>query len=173
MPNLKARLRPISAIILDVDGVLTNGMVTTMPDGDQLRQMNIKDGYALQFAIKKGLHISIISGGNSESVRMRLNTLGIKEVNLGCKNKIEVFESLKSKYQLKTEEILYMGDDLPDFQVMQKVGFAACPIDAAAEIKSISDYISPHKGGEGCVRDIIEQVLKLKGQWFDQDGFEW
>jgi 3-deoxy-D-manno-octulosonate 8-phosphate phosphatase (KDO 8-P phosphatase) len=148
-------------------------MVITLPDGDQVRRMNIKDGYALQHAVKKGYHISIISGGTSESVRKRLNGLGIKEVNLSCKNKIEVFEKLQEKYDLKAEEILYMGDDIPDYKVMQKVGFAACPKDAAEEIKSISHYISPKKGGEGCVRDLIEQLLKLQGKWFDEDSHEW
>jgi len=173
MSNIKAKLRPITAFMLDVDGVLTDGMVITLPDGEQVRRMNIKDGYALQHAVKKGYHISIISGGTSESVRKRLNTLGITEVNLACKNKVEVFEKLKEKFGLKKEEILYMGDDIPDYKVMQKVGFAACPNDAAEEIKSISDYISSKKGGEGCVRDLIEQVLKLQGKWFDDDSFEW
>jgi len=173
MSNLKARFNAISAFILDVDGVLTDGMVTTLADGDQVRRMNIKDGYALQHAVKKGYHISIISGGKSESVRIRLNTLGITEVNLGCKNKIEVFEKLQKEYNLSADQILYMGDDIPDYKVMKKVGFAACPSDAAEEIKGISDYISPKKGGEGCVRDVVEQVLKLQGKWFDEDSFEW
>lgn len=173
MSSLKAKLQNISAFMLDVDGVLSDGMVLTLPDGEQVRRMNIKDGYALQHAIKKGYHISIISGGTSESVRKRLNTLGITEVNLGCKNKIAVFEKLKEQFSLRTEQILYMGDDIPDYQVMQKVGFAACPKDAAAEIKEISDYISPKKGGEGCVRDVLEQVLRLQGNWFDEDSFEW
>ncbi len=173
MSNLKAKLKPIAAFILDVDGVLTDGKVITMPDGDQLRSMNIKDGYALQHAVKKGYHISIISGGTSESVRLRLNGLGIEEVNLGCKNKIAVFEELKNRFNLKKEQILYMGDDIPDYKVMQEVGFAACPKDAAEEIKMISDYISPKKGGEGCVRDLIEQVLRLHNKWFDEDSFEW
>lgn len=173
MANLKAKLRNISAIMLDVDGVLTDGMVITLPDGDQVRRMNIKDGYALQHAVKKGYHISIISGGTSESVRLRLNGLGIKEVNLACKNKMEVFENLKTKFNLESENILYMGDDIPDYKVMQKVGFAACPNDAADEIKSISHYISPKKGGEGCVRDLLEQIMRLQGKWFDEDSFEW
>ena len=173
MSNLKAKLKNISAFMLDVDGVLTDGMVLTLPDGDQIRRMNIKDGYALQHAVKKGYHISIISGGTSESVRLRLKGLGIEEINLGCKNKIEVFEKLKTKFNLDKENILYMGDDIPDYKVMQKVGFAACPLDAADEIKSVSDYVSPKKGGEGCVRDLIEQVLRLQGKWFDEDAFEW
>lgn len=171
--NLKARLRKINTIMLDVDGVLTDGMVHTLPNGDQIRSMNIKDGYALQHAVKKGYHISIISGGTSESVRKRLNGLGIEEVNLGCKNKLEVFEKLKKRFKLEKENILYMGDDIPDYKVMQSVGFAACPSDAADEIKGISDFISSKKGGEGCVRDLLEQVLRIRGDWFDEDSFHW
>lgn len=171
--NLKAKLRKINAFIFDVDGVLTDGRVITMPDGDQLRSMNIKDGYALQHAVKKGYHISIISGGKSESVRLRLKSLGIEEVNLACKNKVEVFEKLKADFKLKDEEILYMGDDIPDYRLMKMVGFAACPKDAAAEIKDICHYISPKNGGEGCVRELIEQVMKLHDNWFDEDSHEW
>lgn len=173
MDNLQARLKAISTFVFDVDGVLTDGSVITLPDGDQVRRMNIKDGYALQHAVKKGYEIVIISGGTSESVRTRLNGLGIKNVNLGCKNKVGVFEDLKEKHALKEEEILYMGDDIPDYRLMKRVSFAACPQDAASEIKEICDYISPYKGGEGCVRQMIEQVLKLRGDWFDEDSHEW
>ncbi|MAY84448.1 MAG: 3-deoxy-D-manno-octulosonate 8-phosphate phosphatase [Flavobacteriales bacterium] len=173
MDNLQARLKEISTFVFDVDGVLTDGTVITMPDGDQVRRMNIKDGYALQHAVKKGYEIVIISGGTSESVRLRLNGLGIQNVNLGCKNKVAVFEDLKESHKLKEEEILYMGDDIPDYKLMKRVGFAACPQDAASEIKEICDYISPIKGGEGCVRQMIEQVLKLRGDWFDNDSHEW
>lgn len=173
MDNLQARLKKVSTFIFDVDGVLTDGSVFTMPDGDQLRRMNIKDGYALQHAVKKGYEIVIISGGKSESVRLRLEGLGIKNVNLACKNKVRIFEELKKSHGLQEEEILYMGDDIPDYRLMKMVGFAACPSDAATEIKEISDYISPIKGGEGCVRQMIEQVMKLKGDWFDDDSHEW
>jgi len=173
MDNLQAKLREISTFIFDVDGVLTDGSVITLPDGDQVRRMNIKDGYALQHAVKKGYHIIIISGGTSESVRLRLNGLGIEDVYLASKNKMSVYEEVCKKYELKSEEILYMGDDIPDYKLMSIVGFAACPKDAADEIKSICKYISPYKGGEGCVREMIEQVLKLKGHWFDQDSHEW
>lgn len=173
MDNLQAKLQKISTFIFDVDGVLTDGSVITLPDGDQVRRMNIKDGYALQHAVKKGYHIIIISGGTSESVRMRLNGLGITDVYLASKNKISVYEEVKKKYDLKEEEILYMGDDIPDYHLMKKVHFAACPKDAAHEIKDICQYISPFKGGEGCVREMIEHVLKLKGHWFDEDSHEW
>lgn len=173
MDNLQARLKKVNTFIFDVDGVLTDGMVITLPDGDQVRRMNIKDGYALQHAVKKGYQILIISGGTSESVRKRLNGLGIEKVHLACKNKVEVYEKLKAEQGLQEEEILYMGDDIPDYKLMKMVGFAACPQDAAAEIKSISDYISAKKGGEGCVREILEQVLKLNGHWMDDDSHEW
>lgn len=173
MDNYLKKLEDINTFIFDVDGVLTDGSVLTLADGDQIRKMNIKDGYALQHAIKKGYHISIISGGTSESVRKRLNGLGIEDVNLKCKNKVEVFEKLKSKFDLVDENILYMGDDIPDYRVMQRVGFASCPNDAAEEIKSICDYISPKNGGEGCVRDIMEKVMKLQDKWFDEDSHHW
>lgn len=173
MSIAKTKLNTIKAILLDVDGVLTNGMVTILPDGEQIRQMNIKDGYALQHAVKKGYHIAIISGGTSESVRMRLNGLGIQEVHLGCRNKLNVFEKLIEQYGLKTEEILYMGDDIPDYEIMQKAGFSACPKDAATEIKELADYISPKDGGMGCVRDVLEQLMRLQDKWFDEDSIEW
>lgn len=173
MANVLEKLKDIKAFMLDVDGVLTDGMVLTLPTGDQVRRMNIKDGYALQHAVKKGYPICIISGGTSESVRLRLEGLGIQEVRLACKNKIEVFEELKNKYQLQDHEILYMGDDIPDYKIMQKVGFAACPANAADEIKSVSHLICKENGGEGCVRAMIEKVLKLDGNWFDEDSFEW
>jgi len=159
--------------MLDVDGVLTDGMVTTLPNGDQIRQMNIKDGYALQHAVKKGYHLEIISGGNSDSVRIRLNSLGIKNVHLGCKNKLKVFEQLLQNNRLIAEEVLYMGDDLPDYEILQEVGFSCCPKDAAKEIKAIVDYISPKKGGEGCVRDVLEQLMQLQEKWFDKRSREW
>ncbi len=173
MGNFKELLPKINSFIFDVDGVLTNGMVTTLPDGDQIRTMNIKDGYALQYAIKKGYNIAIISGGSSESVRTRLNGLGITDVYLKASNKIAIFENYIKEKNILAENILYMGDDIPDYHVMQKCGVATCPKDAAIEIKSISDYISDKNGGQGCVRDIIEQVMRCNGDWFDKDAVEW
>ncbi len=173
MDNVLSKLNDIKAFMLDVDGVLTDGMVLTLPDGDQVRRMNIKDGYALQHAVKKGYTICIISGGTSESVRLRLEGLGIKDVHLGCKNKIKVFEQLKQQHGLENNEVLYMGDDIPDYKIMQQVGVAACPANAAEEIKGISHFISSKNGGEGCVRELLEKVMKLHSKWFDKDGFEW
>lgn len=166
MGNIKQLFSKINTFILDIDGVLTDSMVLTLPDGDQIRKMNIKDGYALKCAIDHGFHVSIISGGSSESVRKRLSGLGIEEIHLGCSNKVEVYQKLLKKYSLQPANILYMGDDIPDYEVMSLVGVAACPEDAAHEIKSIANYISSYKGGQGAVRDVIEQVMKVQDKWF-------
>ncbi len=171
--NYKEILHQITTFIFDVDGVLTDGTVTIMPDGEQVRKMLVKDGYALQLAVKKGYNVAIISGGRNEGVRKRLHGLGIKDVFLGISHKIEQYEDYINDYNLKPENILYMGDDLPDYEVMQKVGLATCPADAASEIKSIAKYVSHKNGGEGCVRDVMEQVMKLHGKWMDQSDLNW
>lgn len=173
MSNFKEMLPNITTFIFDIDGVLTNGMVTVLPDGDQIRMMNIKDGYALQYAVKKGYNIAIISGGSSESVRSRLNGLGIKDVFLKSSNKIEIFNQYLKDKNIGSENVLYMGDDIPDYNVMKIAGVATCPNNAAIEIKDISHYISDKNGGEGCVRDIVEQVLRCQGKWFNADAHEW
>jgi 3-deoxy-D-manno-octulosonate 8-phosphate phosphatase (KDO 8-P phosphatase) len=169
MENFKEKLNRIKCFIFDVDGVLTNGSLIIMPDGEMLRTMNIKDGYAMQLAIKKGYHMAIISGGKSEGVPVRLQRLGITEVHMQVKNKIKVYADLKEKYALTDEQILYMGDDLPDLEIMHQVGLAACPEDACTEVKAIAIYRSLKKGGEGCVRDLIEQVMRLHGNWEEQE----
>jgi 3-deoxy-D-manno-octulosonate 8-phosphate phosphatase (KDO 8-P phosphatase) len=171
--NFKQLLNNVSTFIFDVDGVLTDGTVLLMPNGEQVRNMNIKDGYALQLAIKKGYRVAIISGGKSEEVRTRMLGLGVTDVFLGVAYKLEKFEEYLLNNELKAEEILYMGDDIPDYEVMRKVGVAACPFDSAPEISSICSYISQKKGGEGCVRDVIEQTMRLHGKWFDNSGFVW
>ena len=173
MENFKTKLNNIKTFIFDVDGVLTNGSVTLMPDGEQVRVMNIKDGYALQLAIKKGYKIAIISGGKSEMVRNRLNGLGITDIYLGSHTKLDTYNEFIATYNINPEEILYMGDDIPDYEVMQRVGVPTCPNDSAQEIKDICIYISQKKGGEGAVRDVIEQVMKVHGNWMDKDGFVW
>ena len=157
----------ISTLIFDVDGVLTNGMVTIMPNGEQLRALSSKDGFAIQLAIRKGMRICVITGGNSESVKAALQRLGIQDVYLKVANKIDTYDDIKIMYDLKDEEIMYMGDDLPDYEVMKTVGIAACPSNAAREILDISKYISDRKGGEGCARDIIEKVLRAKKMWME------
>lgn len=165
MKNFKEKLNDITTFLFDVDGVLTNGIVTVMPTGEMVRNLNSKDGYAIQLAIKKGYRIAIITGGNSQSVKKALQDLGIKEVFLSQSNKMNCYENYITENKLNPDEILYMGDDLPDYEVMNSVSIAACPKNAAHEIKQISIYISDRKGGEGCVRDIIEQVMRCQGKW--------
>ena len=164
-----AKLSQITAFVFDVDGVLTDGTVLVTESGEQLRRFSIKDGYALQLAVKRGFKIAIITGGRSQSIVSRLTSLGISDVYLGVEYKTEKFEEFLLAYGLSADQILYMGDDVPDYPVMQLVGLPTCPADAAEEIKAISAYISPVKGGKGCVRDVIEKVLKVQGLWADED----
>jgi 3-deoxy-D-manno-octulosonate 8-phosphate phosphatase (KDO 8-P phosphatase) len=174
MSNYKERLRHITTFIFDYDGVLTNGNVILMNDGEALRTANVKDGYAMQYAVKKGYRIAVISGGRSQAIIKRFDALDVRDVFIGVCNKDEVFEAYKKKNNLKNEEILFMGDDIPDYHLMCKAGVAMCPADASEEIKSVSSFISGIKGGDGCVRDVIEQVLRLQGKWFDKEhAFCW
>jgi 3-deoxy-D-manno-octulosonate 8-phosphate phosphatase (KDO 8-P phosphatase) len=161
----KEKFNKISTFIFDVDGVLTDGTVILLPGGEQARKMNIKDGYALQLAIKQGYNICVITGGKSESVKRRLEGLGIKDIYLNVSDKVDRLEDFIYSNHLTYDEILYMGDDMPDYEAMQKVFLPVCPYDAAPEIKSICQYISPYTGGNGCVRDVVEQVLKVQEKW--------
>ena len=163
--SYKQLLPNISTFIFDVDGVLTNGMLTIMPDGELVRHMNVKDGYAIKIALNKGFKVCIISGGTNQAVKSRLAALGISDIYLGAHNKIQQYNEIVDKYNLNPEHILYMGDDIPDIPVMQKVGMPSCPNDAVPEVQRTAKYISNHKGGEGCVRDVIEQVLKVQKKW--------
>jgi 3-deoxy-D-manno-octulosonate 8-phosphate phosphatase (KDO 8-P phosphatase) len=165
--SYKQLLPKISTFIFDVDGVLTNGMLTIMPSGELVRHMNVKDGYAMKIALNKGFRVCIISGGTNQAVKSRLAALGIEDIYLGAHDKIQQYNEIVGKYNLSAENVLYMGDDIPDLPVMQKVGLASCPNDAVPEIQNASKYISNLKGGEGCVRDVIEQVLKVQGKWND------
>ncbi|MCA1761657.1 MAG: KdsC family phosphatase [Cryomorphaceae bacterium] len=171
--SYKELLPSVNTFIFDVDGVFTNGMVHIMPDGLLLRQLSVKDSYAIQYAIKKEYRIAIITGGNSMAVRDGLQSLGIQHIFLESKNKEKVYRDFAERESLNFSEILYMGDDIPDYDVMKLSGVAACPADASQEIKQISNYVSHKKGGEGCVRDIIEQTLRVQGKWFDKDALEW
>ncbi len=155
----------ITTFIFDVDGVLTDGNVTVFSNGELIRNMNIKDGYALKTAVNEGYNVCIISGGTNEGVRLRLRALGITNIYLGAHNKTEQLDEYLDIYNIKPEHVLYMGDDIPDFPVMKLVGLAACPKDAVPEIQDISHYVSQKKGGNGCVRDVIEQVLKVQDKW--------
>lgn len=168
------RLPKITTLIFDIDGVLTDGIVTIMPNGDQLRSLNSKDGFAIQLAVRKGFKICVITGGNSENVKMRLAKMGVTDVYLNIAQKIDTYDDIKVMYDLKDEEIMYMGDDLPDYEIMQQVGIPACPQNAAREIRDISKYISDQDGGKGCVRDIIEKVLRAQGKWMtDKSDLTW
>lgn len=159
------KLKSVQAFIFDMDGVLTDGSLTLMPGGAMARRMNVKDGYALQLAIKKGYLIAIISGSDSEEAVVRFNKLGITDVWMKAKDKIVSTQSFLKKNNLSWNNVLYMGDDIPDLEVMKKVGISCCPADAVQEIKNVSAFISHINGGMGCVRDIIEKVLKLRGDW--------
>ncbi len=173
MANYKEHLVHINTFIFDYDGVLTDGSVITTNEGDAYRISNVKDGYALQFASKKGYRVAIISGARSESMMHRLKALQINDIFLGVEKKISVYREYLKANNLKPEQVLYMGDDIPDYEVMLEVGISACPADAAEEIKSVSKYISHFNGGKGCVRDVIEQVMKVQGKWMNDDACHW
>lgn len=163
--NVLALFEPIRLFVFDIDGVLTNGQLLVREDGTLLRSMSIKDGYALQLAIKKGYEVFVISGGKSDAARIRLNRLGLEHVFIGIDDKAGFLRELMAKYAFRPEETLYMGDDMPDRKPMQACGLKVAPADAVPEILALADYISPKKGGEGCVRDVIEKVLKIQGNW--------
>jgi 3-deoxy-D-manno-octulosonate 8-phosphate phosphatase (KDO 8-P phosphatase) len=164
---LLEKLKQVTTFIFDVDGVLTNGDIIASESGELLRTFNIKDGYALQLAVKKGYHVCIISGGRGQAMEKRFDGLGIPDVYLGIGDKVAVFNNYLEIYDLSPDEVLYMGDDIPDLKVMQLVGIPTCPADAIEDIKAISSYISPFNGGKTAVRDIIEKVLRLQEKWFD------
>ena len=161
----KQKLLNIKAFVFDVDGVLTNGGLIIHPDGKFIRQMNAKDGYAIKLAIKQGYTIGVITGGREQNIKIRLENLGIKEVFLGIHDKLPVLKKFLKNNNLKKENIIYMGDDIPDLKALQHVGLSCCPSDAAIDVQKICNYISPKRGGEGCVRDIIEQTLRLTNKW--------
>jgi 3-deoxy-D-manno-octulosonate 8-phosphate phosphatase (KDO 8-P phosphatase) len=171
--NYKEIFKNISTVVLDVDGVLTNGDIILMPGMQPVRKMNAKDGYAMQLAVRNGIRMAIITGGRSPEVKERLQGLGITDIYLGASSKMESYEDLKMCYDLKDDEILYMGDDLPDYDIMKIVALAAAPQDAAPEIKSVADYVSPVNGGKGCVRDVLEQLLKIQGKWARSEDRTW
>ena len=170
--SYKKKLAEVTTFIFDVDGVLTNGNVMLFRD-EVVRTLNSRDGYAMQYAAKLGYSMYVVTGGNSVAVKNRLLKLGVNEVFLQSKNKKEVYEKLKEQKNLTDREILYMGDDIPDYEVMTLAGVSACPQDASVEIKEISDYQSPYLGGRHCVRDVIEQTLRVQGKWFGEQAIEW
>ncbi len=163
--NILEKFKIIKTFVFDVDGVLTDSNLLILNDGQMARQMNIKDGYALQLAVKKGYRVVIISGGTSDAVKVRLEKLGVKDCFLKIENKKEKLLGYVTEHELNWNEVLFMGDDIPDYTSMQLTGLACCPADAVAEIKQLSHYISPMGGGKGCARDVIEKVLKLNNHW--------
>lgn len=165
MKNYKQLLPNIKTFIFDVDGVLTDGKILINSDGELLRSFDTKDGYAIKCALLKGFKIAIITGGRNEAVRERFKELGVFDIYLGAHHKLDAYQDLMDNYDLKAEEILYIGDDIPDIPVMEKVGLGCCPADAVPDVKARADYISHKKGGKGCVRELIEQVLRVQGKW--------
>ena len=173
MANYKELLRHITTFIFDYDGVLTDGSVIMTSQGEGYRISNVKDGYALQLAIKNGYRVAVISGAVSVSLEQRMKALNVTDVFMGVENKIELFNEYLRKNNIRAEEVLFMGDDIPDYEVMLASGLPVCPSDAAEEIKKISRYISHFSGGKGCARDVIEQVMKVQGKWMNDHGFRW
>lgn len=171
--NYKTKLAGIKALAFDVDGVLTDGTVQIQPGQEPVRTFHSKDGYALQVAARQGLQLAIITGGKSETVKERLKALGVQDVWLGARHKIEAYEEWLARYGLRDDEVLYMGDDLPDTEVLQRAGLSCCPHDSAPEIRALVDYVSPIDGGKGCVREVIEQVLRAQGRWDLEEFRNW
>ncbi len=167
-------LKKIRAIIFDVDGVLSASTITLAINGEPLRTVNIKDGYAIQLAQKMGLRIVILTGGKTEAVRLRYERLGVEDIYMGCAVKVTAYDEFLAKHALSDEQVMYVGDDIPDYEVMKRVGCPCCPSDACREIKSVSLYVSDVRGGYGCGRDVIEQVLVAQGKWMsDAVAFGW
>ncbi|MFZ0281779.1 MAG: HAD hydrolase family protein [Bacteroidales bacterium] len=173
MTNFKEDLSAIKGFVFDIDGVLSLQTINLTAFAVPNRTINLRDGYALQLAVKKGYHIGVISGCNSKEYRKRLKSLGINDIYLNSHAKLDHFKAFMMKHNLKASEVLFMGDDIPDYEVMKAAGVPVCPADADSEIKQIASYISDKKGGEGCVRDVIEQVLRLHNSWMDTDAYTW
>ncbi len=171
--NFKELLTEVKAFAFDVDGVFSSAVTLLDSNGEMFRTANIKDGYIIQLLAKKGYPIAIITGGNFAGVEKRFEKLGVKDIYLSASDKIKVLKSFMAKYNLGPEHVLYMGDDIPDLAPMEYVGIPVCPSDAAEEIKAVSLYISDKKGGEGCVRDVVEQVLRAKGEWLQHEDHIW
>lgn len=173
MNDIKAMLSQVTTFIFDYDGVMTDGTVYMDINGEPLRSSNVKDGYALQLASKLGYHVAVISGAVVTNITKRLNSLGVHDVFTGAADKVLKLEEYLEQYQLRPEQVVFMGDDIPDLKVMQRVGIPACPADAAEEIKAISVFVSKYPGGRGCVRDVIEQTLKSQGKWLSAEAYSW
>jgi 3-deoxy-D-manno-octulosonate 8-phosphate phosphatase (KDO 8-P phosphatase) len=167
-------LKKIKAVIFDVDGVLSRQTISMDAMAEPLRTINIQDGYAIQLAMKKGLRVVILTGGRTPNIRLRYEYLGVQDIYLSCAVKVKMYEEFLQKYDLTDEEVIYMGDDIPDYEIMRKCGCPCSPADASPDIKAISTYVSDRNGGEGCARDILEQVLKAQGKWLSgAEAFGW
>jgi 3-deoxy-D-manno-octulosonate 8-phosphate phosphatase (KDO 8-P phosphatase) len=173
MESFLSKLKDISTFIFDVDGVLTDGTVFVLETGEQCRAFNIKDGYALQLAVKCGYNVCAISGSRSKSALHRLHSLGIRDVYMGAHTKTETLKIYLEEKRVSPESVLYMGDDIPDLQAMKMVGLPVCPADAAEEVKAVSKYVSPIPGGRGAVRDVMEKVLKVQEKWMSEEAYSW
>lgn len=167
-------LTKIKAIVFDIDGVLSAETITLSADGEPLRTVNIKDGYAIQLAMKLGLRIAIMTGAKTQAVCLRYQSLGVEDIHIGCAVKIKTYDGFLAKYGLADEEVMYMGDDIPDLEIMRRVGCPVCPNDACPEVKEVSCYVSHLRGGYGCGRDVIEQTLRAQGKWvMNEKAFGW
>jgi 3-deoxy-D-manno-octulosonate 8-phosphate phosphatase (KDO 8-P phosphatase) len=173
MTNYKELLKNINTFIFDYDGVLSDGRIITLDDGEAYRTTSVKDGYALQLARKKGYRIAVISGAKAECMIHRLKALQISDIFLGIENKLDTFKTYLHQNDIDSSHVLFMGDDIPDYELMLASGLSSCPSDAAEEIKKVARYISHYSGGNGCVRDVIEQVLKVQGKWMNDDAYHW
>jgi 3-deoxy-D-manno-octulosonate 8-phosphate phosphatase (KDO 8-P phosphatase) len=173
MESFLAKLKDVTTFIFDVDGVLTDGSVYVTENGEQSRAFNIKDGYAIQLAVKCGYQVCAISGSRSKSAVYRLNSLGVTDVYMGTRVKAERFKVFLEEKTTHASNVLYMGDDIPDLGAMKLAGLPVCPADAVEEIKAVSLYVSPYKGGQGCARDIIEKVLKVQSKWMNEEAYTW
>lgn len=166
-------LKKIRAVVLDIDGVISPQSVYIGENGNPLRMINVKDGYAIQLAVKHDIVVAVISGGKSNAMAKRLGALGVTDIIMSAAVKADYFQLVLDKHQLSPEQVLYMGDDIPDYDIMRLCGLPCCPHDAATDIKGISKYISQLNGGEGCVRDVLEQVLRAQGKWMTEEAFKW
>ncbi len=173
MKNFKEKLKDVKAFVFDVDGVFTNGFIYVDGNGLQMRTTNVKDGYAVHYASKIGFPIAIITGGRCKSIISRFNDLGVKDIYIEASDKTVCFDDFLTKYNLKPKNVLYMGDDLPDYRTMKRCGVKVCPADAAVEIQELADYISLKIGGQGCVRDVVEQTLRAQDKWLKKEAFVW
>jgi 3-deoxy-D-manno-octulosonate 8-phosphate phosphatase (KDO 8-P phosphatase) len=173
MANFKEDLLNVKAFVFDIDGVLSTQTIALNAFGVPNRTVNLRDGYAIQLAVRKGYPVCIISGSNSKEYKKRLKFLGVKDIFLNSRSKLDHFNTFLKRYSLNKSDVLFMGDDIPDYEVMKEAGLPVCPSDADSEIRQVASYVSDKKGGEGCVRDVIEQVLRLHKKWMESDAFTW